>query len=242
MKSLTLIVLLLSAGSLAQDTIPAGTILPLQLNSALRSTKARPGQPISARLMQDVPLPGRSSIPAGAKVAGHIVSVSSNRATAEMKLRFDTLIVRKRRVPLTSHLRALASMMEVEEAQIPATGPDRGTSEYNWTTNQIGSEVHYHSAAVARGLTVVGKSVPNGVLARPNSGSDCPAHAESDDRPQAFWVFSSDACGLYGFSNVVLVHAGRTEPFGEIILQSTKGELNVRSGSGMLLRVNGDAD
>jgi hypothetical protein len=34
MKSLVLIVLMLSAGSFAQDAIPAGTILPVQLDSS----------------------------------------------------------------------------------------------------------------------------------------------------------------------------------------------------------------
>jgi hypothetical protein len=51
------------------------------------------------------------------------------------------------------------------------------------------------------------------------------------------WVFSSDACGLYDFSNVTLTHAGRTNPVGEITLESRKGDFNIPSGSGLLLRV-----
>ena len=74
MESMLLIVLLLSAGSLAQDAIPAGTILPVQLNSSLRSRKAHAGQLVSVRLMQDIPLSPRSRLPAGAKVIGHIVT------------------------------------------------------------------------------------------------------------------------------------------------------------------------
>ena len=59
-----------------------------------------------------------------------------------------------------------------------------------------------------------------------------------NDAPQALWVFSSDACGLYDLPDLTLVNAGRSEPVGQITLRAAKGKLNVPSGSGMLLRVN----
>jgi len=135
----------------------------------------------------------------------------------------------------------LASMMAVEQAQLPETGPDRGTSENAWTTDQIGGEVVYRGGGpVANGLVSVGKPTTTGVLVHVSGkpGTNCRGEIEGNDRLQALWVFSSDACGVYDLSNLAIVHAGHTNPVGEITLASDKGEVNVRAGSGMLLRVN----
>jgi len=73
MKQLLFVSLIvLSMQLFAQDKIPVGIILPIKLNSSLRSNNARADEQISARLMQDVPLPGGRKIHAGAKVIGHI--------------------------------------------------------------------------------------------------------------------------------------------------------------------------
>ena len=68
-------------------------------------------------------------------------------------------------------------------------------------------------------------------------GTKCRGAVDGNDQPQALWVFSSDTCGLYDFSNVTLTHAGRTNPVGEITLKSSKGDIHIRGGSGLLLRV-----
>jgi hypothetical protein len=131
-------------------------------------------------------------------------------------------------------------MMEVADAQVPLSGPDRGTSGASWTTTQIGGEIVYRGGGpVANGLRDVGIPAANGVLARPSSlpGKRC-ADGVGDGGLQAFWVFSSDACGVYGFSDLEIAHSGRGEPVGEIVLTSRSGNVHLQSGSGMLLRVN----
>jgi hypothetical protein len=226
----------------AQDKIPVGTVLPVQLNSSLRSDKARVGEQISARIMQDVPLPDGRKIHAGAKVIGHIVSASPavNGMMADLSFRFDMLAMGKQRVAMMTNLRALATMMDVSEAQIPESRPDRGTSEDEWTTDQIGGEVVYRGGVVAHGSNVVGNSVlGSGVLVHLSSrpGTKCRGDLAGNDQMQALWVFSSDACGLYDLPNLNLSHAGRTDPVGQITLHSNKGKVTIRGGSGMLLRV-----
>jgi len=233
--------IIFTAQLFAQSSIPAGTILPVALNSSLNSRKLKPGQVITARIMQDVPLSPGSTIHAGAKVIGHVIDVKPANAGAQISVRFDTLVIGKQRIPVTTNLRALASMMAVEAAQVPESGPDRGTAQNSWTTDQIGGEVVYRGGGpVANGLLSVGKPTTNGVLvhvsARP--GTNCRGEIEGNDRLQALWVFSSDACGVYDLANLAIVHAGRSNPVGEITLASDRGDVNVRAGSGMLLRVN----
>lgn len=243
MKRIVCISLLMfSAQLFAQITIPPGTILPVALKSSLNSRKAKVGQVITARVMQDVPLP-QGTIRAGSKVIGHITDVKPADDTkgAQLSLSFDTLMTGKQHVPISTNLRALASMMAVEAAQLPESGPDRGTSSNAWTTDQIGGEVVYRGGGpVANGLMPVGEPTTNGVLVHLSAkpGSKCRGDVEGKDRLQATWVFSSDSCGVYDIPNLEIAHAGRTAPVGEITLASDKGDVNVRAGSGMLLRVD----
>ena len=244
MKPLTIATFLLfAAPSFAQDGIPGGTILPVKLNSSLNSKKTKAGQEITGRLAQDVPLASGPKIHAGAKVVGHIIAVTraSGGTGARLALRFDTLHTGGRTVPLTTNLRAIASMLEVHEAQVPRSGPDRGTPSTAWATDQIGDEAVFHGGwAVTNGPDVVGKSLlGGGVLVQVSSRpwTKCRSEIENNDQPQALWVFASDACGSYGFADLSIAHAGRTDPVGQIVLTSDKGDIVVRGGSGLLLRV-----
>jgi len=242
-RILSISLILLAASLFAQNAVPAGTILPVALSSSLNSRKLKPGQIMRARVMQDVPLSSGPAIHAGAKVIGHVVDVKPANDTggAQISFRFDVLLISGRRIPITTNLRALASMMAVEQAQLPENGPDRGTSANAWTTDQIGGEVVYRGGGpVAHGLQPVGEPTTNGVLVHVSAkpGSECRGEIEGSHRLQALWVFSSDACGAYDLPNLAIVHAGRDDPVGEIILASNKGDVKVRPGSGMLLRVN----
>ena len=230
---------LLSAYASGAETLRPGTVLPVRLEHGLNAKKARSGQAITARVMQDVP---GTSIRRGAKVLGHVVAAIPRNSGkgAQISLRFDEVEAKKQRFHVSTHLRALASLMEVAEAQVPASGPDRGTSEYAWTTTQIGGDVVYRGGGpVARGLEVVGEPAPHGALGRLRSDpwEPCRGVMDDSDQLQALWVFSGNACGIYGYPSVKIQHAGHTDPIGEIVLESESGNLVIEGGSGWLLRV-----
>jgi hypothetical protein len=223
--------------------IPVGTVLPVRINHGLSSKNARAGLEVTGRIMQEVPLPNNEKIPEGAKVIGTIVSAerAANGANGRLSFRFDALEIHHRKIPIVVSLRALAGFMAVQSAQTPEFSPGFGTP-YIWaTTRQIGGDEVYGVGGPVTNQSneTVGKGVFGGVLVhiRAQPESKCRGPVDSEDRLQALWVFSSDACGVYGIQGVRIAHAGRTEPVGEIALVADQQDLLVRGASGMLLRV-----
>jgi hypothetical protein len=225
--------------------IPPGTILPVRLNSTISSAKCSPGQVVTGRIMQDVPLPPGAKIPEGSKVIGHIVEVvpAANGVRARVSLQFDKLLSSHQTISITTNLRAIASFMAVLEAQTPPIGPSE-SDVYRWlTTVQVGGDVVYGEGGVVTTgedpEQIVGKAVNGGVLSqlRAKQGTKCRGAVDGNNGLQALWVFSSDACGVYSLEHVSIAHAGRTDPTGVIVLTSDSGNFKVPGGAGMLLRV-----
>jgi hypothetical protein len=229
-------------------TIPSGTILPVRLNTTISTVKSKPGEEITGRIMQDIPLSAGVRIRAGSKIVGHIADVSpaTNGAGARISVVFDKLISSHETIPITTNLRAIVSFIGVDEAQTPTTAPGQGDNIYALTTVQVGGDVVYGFGGPVTTSTnpddVVGKSMKDGVLGqvRAKEGTMGRGAIDGNVRPQALWVFSSDACGAYRLEHVSIAHAGRSEPVGVIVLASDQSRLAIRAGAGMLLRVIGN--
>lgn len=227
---------------LAQERIPAGTLLPGLLNSSVSSKSSKPGQLLKATVMQEIPLPDGNKIRRGAKIIGRVISVTRHRpgAAAQVAVQFDRLEMSDHRsIEITTTLRALASLPEVEQAQLPATGSDRGTTEDAYTTVQIGGDVVYRGGgSVAEHSQKIGKPAPYGVLVRVAPGEKCGDEVFSGDAPlQALWLFSADACGVYGYRHMKLAPAGESGIVGQSVITADRGDFRIESGSGILLVV-----
>jgi len=204
----------------AAELIPAGTILPVTLNSSLRSDKSARGATVTATVVEDIPLGEGRTLRAGSKVTGHVVkTITPGTGSDESKIsfQFDRLRFEDRTVPITATLKALASSIEVNAAQIP-TGSEDGVSEVLWSLVKIGEDQIHNS---------------------PERSAECGGGSNATHTPQAFWLFSSDACGAYGFGDLRILQSGRTEPFGEVTLATNRRAVNIEKGSAMLLRVGG---
>ncbi|MGA3197699.1 MAG: hypothetical protein ABSD39_22105 [Terriglobales bacterium] len=224
------------------ERIPAGTIIPVKLNSTLRSDKSGSGDAITATVMQDVPLGGGEMLRKGTKVTGHVVqAITMGKKSEESKIsfQFDQVRLGNQTIPVTTNLCAVASGKEVFAAtpQQTTEGPD----------SQVeigGDQISYGDGRpVMVGSQVVGKYTSQGVLAYAGQdvGTPCRGTTDDSDHPQAFWLFSVNACGPYGFEGLTVFHSGRTEPLGEVTLTSNGKAVNVGKGSAMLLRVEGSS-
>lgn len=230
-----------------QSSIPPGTILPVVLRTTIAPGKMKQGQTIRGEIAQDVPLPGAAKIRKGSKVEGHVVEVvaAGNGNDEKISIRFDKVYSHGQGIPVTTNLRALAGFMEVQDAGLPDESPGEGDVARWWTTTQVGGDSVYGAGGPVSSAEdtsqIVGKSVNDGVLVqvRAKEGTKCRGAINGNTSPQALWVFSSDACGIYGIPNVSITHSGRTEPVGTIVLEMQARNTKIRSAAGMLLRVTG---
>jgi hypothetical protein len=226
-----------AAQSTAENELPAGTLLPVALGHGINAGKVRAGDRIHAKVMQSIP---GTLVRRGAEVVGRVVAVYSDSNGAEkVAIRFDAVRSQGRMIAVSTDLRALASPLEVLMARVPEDMSSRGLTPETWTTQQIGGEQVYRGGGpVTRGTTPVGKPVPYGVVAvpQPTADASCPG-AQGNGQPQALWLFSTNACGVYGFDNLRIERADRTS--GTIVLSSQAGKLKVGGGSALLLQVQG---
>ena len=223
--------------------VPVGTILPASLENGLKAEDARKGEVVELRIKQDVPLPHGDKILARSKVTGYVASAEPNSdgRGLTLSLRFDKLEYHDKTLQIVTSLRAMASYRAVRSSQIPMEGADPGTPAGWGTTVLIGGDIRYGDGAKVRTASkqVVGKGVRGGVLVhlRANPEGGCEGPVDGDDHPQALWVFSSAACGLYDLKGVKIARSGRSDPRGEITLSFDKESKKPESGTGMLLRV-----
>lgn len=237
--------LLFTFAAYGQETVPLGTIIPVALDGTLSLKNAKPNQKIGARVMQDVPLPNGQKIRERTKIQGHVIDVrpGTQGASTSVSFTFDQVIISKSVVPVTTDLRALASLSAIDEAQLPLRGMGEGDSWSARTTVQVGGDaVYWGGGPVVSSTGPVGKPLvgaDTGVLVRVSArpGTPCRGEIGENRGPQALWVFSSDACGVYQLDDVKITRAGRTEPMGVIELSSPHGNAKIPSGTGMLLRV-----
>jgi hypothetical protein len=232
MKYTWLILALLLPLSLpAQNDIPAGTILPVRLDNTLHAGKLHVGQTIHARVMQNIP---GTPVHRGAQVVAQVIAAT----TGSVELRFNTVVDHSLRIPISTNLRAVASMLAVEQAYLPVVLSSRGDVPENWSTQQIGGDMVYRGGGhVMADDSFVGNPTPYGVRDRLTASGPCRAAIDGNHRSQALWLFSSNACGVYGIPGLAVLHAGRST--GTIELTSPSQPLLIRSGSGWLLRVRG---
>lgn len=222
--------------------IPVGTIFPTRLENMLSAEDVKAGEEIATLIMQDVPLDGREKIRARSKVLGTVVTVARtpDGNAIDVSLRFDKVEYDKKTIPVSTSLRAIASYEAVRAAQTPFTGADGGTPAGWANTVQIGGDIRYGDSGEVRNRKKqkVGKGVEGGVLVHVSAqpGSACDGEIAGNDRMQALWVFSADACGLFGYRHIQIIHNGRKDPVGVISLRFEKEKMKLDAHTAILLR------
>lgn len=231
----------------AQEQIPVGTVIPIVLDHALDSRSSKPGQRFVGRVAQNISLPDKRVIRVGSKIFGEVTETENILGQAKLGLRFDRLEFGKAQIAISTRLRALASWLDVSSAKTTYSGGDLNIPA-SGTTTQIGGTIAVYRGGGAvenENGEVVGTTVYGGVLAVVTNkpGSECESIPVTKT-PQAVWLFSPEACGVYGYRDI-RIENGSDSKSGEIILRRKNKKdwkltsINLSAGSAMLLAVTG---
>ena len=221
--------------------LPVGTLLPVMLNTHLDSDKSKPGEKISAKLKQDVSVPGSITLKSGTEITGHIVAVKrgGNGLAGQLVFVLDHIRMDGKDTSITTDLRALATMTEIFQARQPINSVAMdGSSTWDYNTRQVGGDVVFGRKDVRSNDGVVGTSPePGWVVGIPLGNPDAGCPPPENKNLQSFWLFSTSACGVYPEEeDLQISRLPADNKDGEVTLTSSKRVL-VRGGAGLLLTV-----
>jgi hypothetical protein len=228
-----------SVAAIAQQPLPAGTVIPVMLNTGLNAGKDAAGKNIDGKVMQDVLTSTGLTISRGSRILGQVVSAGkSGDSDSTLVLKFTSIEDHGRTIPLTAAVLAVASMQSVAQAQAPISSNSDAVSASGWTTRQVGGDVVSRSqrkVGTPGGLTGTWLE-DSSVLIKltPNIDAGCPGGGPGYDRPQAVWIFSSSACGTYDLGKARIASSGAAPPLGNVSISSDRN-LQIRGGSAWLL-------
>ncbi len=206
--------------------LPPGITLPVKLRQTLDARHASPGTPVTATLIQRVPLPDGDYLPGSAELLGTVLRGDGGT----LELQFATLRLREAAEPVRLELLAAANWLDVIATHDPLGGSGGHGSSSDWTTMQVGRDEIYYGGWAGpvynQYSEPVGRADGTGVYAAP---------AAPGGLERAMGPFSTTSAGLYDLPGLAL-DPGRA---GTVVLQTTSPGWKLRAGTALLLQVPG---
>ena len=228
----------MSESSLA---LPAGTAIPVTFTHTLDAAKLKIGDPIVAKTDQMIIVAGKQPIPRGSRLIGSVVEIHPSTSVggpSDLAIKFDTLQVRDRSLPIHVAIRAVASFVDSYSSRSPAV--DHGYPNDS-VYRQVGGDYFYSNDTVySNDWDEVGKDDNHGVFVKLQnvqpSNSHNHASCEATDTLQSVGVFASSACGVYGFQDLIIEASG-SDNSAVIRFHSNKRIVKIASNSTALFQV-----
>jgi len=242
-------ILLLGTGSAAfglassaVSPLPAGTAIPVTFSHAIDVRKAKAGDRIEAKTLQVVLDGPKNSVAKGSTLLGHVVDatyIGKDQASI-LTIQFDTIIDNGKSSRLCVSMRAMVNPVDAYRATMEATSLD--TSASTGTTLVGGDHIRPGGKQVyTTDDDNVGISNRFGIFSRlepaePHNNS-VPTACGGISTLQSVAIFSSRACGVYGFPDMRLSLTGETSPRGQIEFKVRRYAVKIPTGTAALLQV-----
>jgi hypothetical protein len=204
-----------------------GTAFNATLDKSVDSKKCKPGDPVTAHTTEAVKSGGKTILPKGTRIEGHVTQASARNngeATSSLGIVFDKAVIKKgEEMPMNMAIQALGAPSDASAAanNMEPMGSSGGYS--GGTTNAAGGRPGMSGAT--QGGAVNG--MPNGGAPVASTGD------ESSGTPNA-GQFTPNSRGVFGLKGLNLGPAPAAGGQGSLIT-STGKDVHLDSGTRMLL-------
>jgi len=202
-----------------------GTELRAQLDKTVDAKKAKAGDPVIAKSMDEIKAGSQVVAPRGSKIVGHVVSASPHGkgSPSQLEIAFDKFdLANGSEVPLKA---AIQAVQKPPNNEVPPSADNSGAPA-------AGNP----GAAGAATPGAAGNGTPGGMGQRntaPNSGEQGSTASNMPSSGPAAQSIARNAQGVTGFSGVTLSPG----PSQDAVLTSEKHNVKLDSGTQMILRV-----
>ena len=203
-----------------------GTLLRLELDKSVDAKKAKVGDPVVTKMMDELLAGDQVIAPRGSKVLGHVAEVTAHQGDtpATLGIAFDKILVNNQEVPLKGAIQAIGNPETNNFGQNPSMG-GMGPGGMNPGGN-IPS-----SAGSMGGRTSPGMGIPSGAPQNPGMPGNPSSNPSSE--PQTInGQLTTSSQGVIGMSGISLA-AGSA---GDSVLTSPKHNVKLDSGTQIILR------
>ena len=197
-----------------------GTKLRVELDKTVDAKKAKAGDPVLVKTLDEMKSGGEVVAPRGSKIIGHVVAASAHEkgSPSRLEIAFDKFDMQHTEVPMKATVQALAK---------PAASPSMAAAD----SNPAPSGGAPMSTSPRGGMPQGGGAGQPGVA--PNAGTvGSPSGASGGATPQSGKI-SLNAEGVEGMPELSLTPG----PAQDSVLTSEKHNVKLESGTQMILRV-----
>ncbi len=229
-------------------SLASGTALNAALNSSIDSKKCKPGDPVNAHTTEAVKSEGKTVIPKGSKLVGHVTQASARaRGESESSLGivFDKAILKNgQEIPLNAGIQAIASAQTAASAagadidtmggaggSAAGSGSAGGRGALGGVTSTAGGAV----GAATNTAANVGGAAGGAVNSAANAGGSVAGAANgSAGGLNAAGQLTSNSKGVFGLNGLNLSTAASNATQGSVITSAGKN-VHLDGGTRMLL-------
>jgi hypothetical protein len=246
--SLLLALLIPCSGAFAQTaqsapptiSLQAPATLPIVFTNSISAKGSHAGDVVKAKTTQVVRLGENETIPAGAKITGHVVAAEpfiydhtpyAHQKDSVLSIHFDSIQVGQQAIPLNVTVRAMADPVGSAGARTPVSYD----LDPSGTMTQIGGDklIRGEAEVVDADEEVVEYSKHDGVYAHLIANGTC----DGGSAEVSVGIYSASACGLYGFAQTSAADMGTANHPSTLTLVSTHLSPKIWKYSTALLEV-----